>query len=196
MAIFGNHYMLKVGWQDDDGAGGWWWHRIKRTVYAYSSKRGLKAGSMIVLFFVIFSKFFEILFINHTVTKLEALIWKLHLSIICGRNRTWKSASNNLSDQKFELADHYQPVIYFYIFFNIIPDTAQVYRIVVSLDLTQQEFFQTLRNITTDMPQSFELCRVNGKGEVIPLAEQRPFDIHNRKALQRSNLYIRPKVCR
>ncbi|KAL2077900.1 hypothetical protein ACEWY4_025585 [Coilia grayii] len=70
----------------------------------------------------------------------------------------------------------------------------QTCRVVVGLDLTPQQFVETLRSNVPNMPANFQLCRVNGRREVIALTEQCPSEIHSRRALQRSNLYIRPKV--
>ncbi|CAL8397677.1 unnamed protein product [Boreogadus saida] len=72
-------------------------------------------------------------------------------------------------------------------------DATAPVRVVVALDLTPQQFHQLLRDNITGGPDEFELCRVNRQREVVPLTQQWPMDIHNHQALQRSNLYLRPK---
>lgn len=80
-----------------------------------------------------------------------------------------------------------------FIFIIFIDATGPV-RVVVPLDLTPEQFIQTLRDNVPGVPEDFQLCRVNGQRQVVPLSEQCPQDIHTRRALQRSNLYLRPKV--
>ncbi|CAL8235842.1 unnamed protein product [Arctogadus glacialis] len=72
-------------------------------------------------------------------------------------------------------------------------DATAPVRVAVALDLTPQQFHQLLRDNITGVPDEFELCRVNGQREVVPLTQQCPMDIHTHHALQRSNLYLRPK---
>ncbi|XP_038554102.1 pollen-specific leucine-rich repeat extensin-like protein 4, partial [Micropterus salmoides] len=66
-------------------------------------------------------------------------------------------------------------------------------RVVVPLDLDEQEFVQVLQENIPALPEHFELCRVNGQRSIIVLEEQCPRDIHAQNALGRSCLYLRPK---
>ncbi|CAL8382690.1 unnamed protein product [Gadus morhua 'NCC'] len=63
----------------------------------------------------------------------------------------------------------------------------------VPLDLSAEDFSQSLRDNVPGVPAEFELCRVSSTREVVPLADQCPLDIRNRRELNRSNSYLRPK---
>ena len=82
--------------------------------------------------------------------------------------------------------------------FDALSDATEPRRVVVPLDLEQDEFLQVLRDTFPDLhaQQSFQLCRVSGQRLVIPLNLNTmcPSEIHRNNALRRSNLYIRPQV--
>lgn len=65
--------------------------------------------------------------------------------------------------------------------------------VVVPLDLDREGFIQTLRENIPELPDNFELRKVNESKGVIGLEGTSPRDMHNTNALDRSALYIRPK---
>lgn len=63
-------------------------------------------------------------------------------------------------------------------------------------DLDEEEFKQALRDNFPDLPEDFELCKVNGQRQIMPLQldSLSPDQIYSSNALGRSALYIRVKV--
>lgn len=66
----------------------------------------------------------------------------------------------------------------------------------VRRDLGEEQFKQALRVHFPDLPEDFELCKVNSQRQIIPLQLESftPDQIHSNNALGRSALYIRLKV--
>lgn len=69
----------------------------------------------------------------------------------------------------------------FYVHFCI--DGTRPQRVVVPLDLDSAGFTRVLREQIPDLPEAFELCKVNGQRWVAPLTETTPGGIHGTNAL-------------
>ena len=81
-----------------------------------------------------------------------------------------------------------------YLCLHLFTDHRLPFVLAVPLDLSAEDFSQSLRDNVPGVPAEFELCRVSSTREVVPLADQCPLDIRNRRELNRSNSYLRPKV--
>ncbi|KAK0132655.1 G2/M phase-specific E3 ubiquitin-protein ligase [Merluccius polli] len=55
----------------------------------------------------------------------------------------------------------------------------------VPLDLSAEDFLQCIHKNVPGVPAEFELCRVSSTREVVPLTDQCPLDIRNRRELNR-----------
>ncbi len=66
----------------------------------------------------------------------------------------------------------------------------------VRRDLGEEQFKQALRVHFPDLPEDFELCKVNSQRQIIPLQLEcfTPDQIHSDNALGRSAIYIHLKV--